>query len=681
MSDAWTQMPAYIELHRDVVINADLWSDKPEIITADLGFEGIIGIPGLMSAEDLNRAVLAGAGTNRDYAALNPVPDLRNLTSGGSPIGIAAGGFGAAPVLADALPVVFSWPLLPSTVTPTDFQLVLNTGEVVTPVAAALNPNYDYNERHVVVLFGDFANRLTPGTEGARYPVEVRIVDDGSPLQAVGPNGPVSLVGEAESSGNPFVVGPTLVGARLTKMSTVGDFSPPSLSTVMPNDGVSLYGADAQYRLRLYTNGGFSPDGVSPILPTEFSSFFRLKATAADGTTVAVTQTGVEYDLGVGKLQVVGMAELGAPGSTLTRAYYTEDHDNYIDIVLKGDAAAVARLTQVEIPTSAEAGYNDIYTPGGPGRTPVAGYTYTKPSAAQSFAITTDLNNLGTVSYADQLVSDYDQTDGLPVVFRLLNPGGGDHFYTASSREAAGLVNAGYVEEGVAFSNEAGSTALSDVWRLYNAASGDHFYTASTAERDALLSGGSGYSLEGAAFKAYAAATEGATAIHRYYSQQTGDHLYTTSAAEGNAASGYRYEGVAWYSGAFQTDDVFVGGIGDDTLTAGLGRDTLTGGAGADRLVFSLPSDGGDVVTDFQSGQDSIVLTGTAFAGLPAGALSNARFATDMPSDDDDVFIFNTATGALSYDADGARSGTATTIGLFNTRTLSASDIVIAAAV
>jgi hypothetical protein len=551
MSDVWTQMPAYVELHRDVVINADLWTDKAEIIAADLGFEGIIGIPGLMSAADLNRAVVAGAGANRDYARLDPVPTLRNLTSGGSPLGIAAGGFGAAPILADALPMVFSWPLLPSTVNPTDFQLVLNTGEVVTPQAAALNPNYDYNERHVVVLFGDFANRLTPGTEGARYPVEVRIVNDGTPLQAVGPNGPVSLVGQSKSSGNPFVTGPTLVGARLTKMSTVGDFSPPSLSTFMPNDAVSLYGADAQYRLRLYTNGGFSPDGVSPILPTEFSSFFRLKATDANGATVAVTQTGVDYDLGVGKLQVVGMAELGAPGSTLTRAYYTEDHDNYIDIVLKGDAAAVARLTTVEIPTGAVAGYNDIYTPGGPGRTPVGGYTYTKPSSAQSFSITVSLDSLGTVSYADQKVSDYDQADGLPVVFRLSDARTGDQIFTASSIEAAAAVNAGYREEGVGFSNENGSTALVDVYAFHNTTTGANFYTADIAERDALQAGDSGYEIEGTAFKAYGKETEGAAPVYRFYSDWRDDYLFTTSLDEGNNAAGYVYQGVAWRSALF----------------------------------------------------------------------------------------------------------------------------------
>src|SRR3546814_1576294 len=96
------------------------------------------------------------------------------------------------------MPIEFSWPLLPRTVSPTDIQLVLNTGEVVTPELAALNPNYDYNERHVIVVFGDFGNRLPPGTEGARHPVSIRIVEDDTPLMAVRPNGPASIVRSAE---------------------------------------------------------------------------------------------------------------------------------------------------------------------------------------------------------------------------------------------------------------------------------------------------------------------------------------------------------------------------------------------------------------------------------------------------------------------------------------------------
>ena len=547
---------AYTELHRDVLINADLWDSAPRIVAADWGFEGIMGIPGLLSADDLALAIRAGAGVNLDYAALDPDPPLRNLTSGGSPAGIVAGGFGAPTLFADAFPIVFSWPLLPSTVTPTDFRVILNTGEEVTPQVAALNPNYDHNERHVVVMFGEFGNRLLPGQPGAVYPVSVRIVDDGTPLMAVGPDGPVSLVGMTAQSRNPFVTGPAIVGARLTAMSTVGDFAPAALSGTGANDGVTLYGADAQYRLRLFTNGGFSPDGVSGILPNEFARYFRLKATDSAGATVTIDRAGVTYDLGVGTLQVVGLAELGQPLSGVANesAYYVEDHDNYVDIVLKGDAAAVARLFQVDIPTSAEAGYNDLYTPGGPGRTPTAGVTYTARAAAQSYPVSVSLDSLGTVSYAAQSLSAYDQDSGLPVVFRLYNPDTQDHFYTASSTEAAQAVAGGYREEGVPFSAESGTPGLVDVLRLYNPATGDHLYTTSTAERDSLVASGSGYRFEGVGFQAYAAPQEGAVPIYRYYSGAAGNHFYTTSRAEGTA-SGYHYEGVAWYAASFLPSD------------------------------------------------------------------------------------------------------------------------------
>lgn len=62
--------------------------------------------------------------------------------------------------------------------------------------------------------------------------------------------------------------------------------------------------------------------------------------------------------------------------------------------------------------------------------------------------------------------------------------------------------------------------------------------------------------------------------------------------------------------------DTLVGGGGADTLIGGRGNDTLTGGAGADRIVFSI-GDGEDVVTDFQAGQDRLVVHGyTAYQDL-----------------------------------------------------------------
>ena len=593
-------LPAYVELRRDVLLNADLWSGDLRIFAAGFGFEGIIGIPGV-SATDLQPAVDAGAGVSLDWAALDPTPPLRNLTSGAPVVGAATAGYGGTVVFADAMPIEFSWPLLPSTVSPTDFAITLNTGEVVVPDLAGLNPNFDHNERAVVVVFGAFGNRLAPGTPGAVYPVRVDVVADDTPLMAVGPDGPVFAVGLSSSSSNPYVTdgGPQLVGAKLTPFSSVGDFAPDALANASPNDGGALYGDEAELRLRLFTSGGFSPDGVSGFLPDEFSRYFRLEATHANGDTVVIDAAGVDYDLGVGTIRVVGLAELGQPvpaGETLDPPSYQEDHDNQFDIILAGDAAAMRRLAIVEIPTSAVPGYSDIYNPGGPGRTPQPDTTYTQPAAAQRFPIDVALDDPATVSYAAQRVSDYDVDDGLPVVFQLIDPVEGTHFYTASSNEAGDMLDAGWQEAGVLFSNEETSTSLVEIHRFYSADLSDYILTADPDEIDALSDPDSGYVDQGVVFAGFADPAPGAAPIHRFHSPALTDHLYTPDDAAGVAA-GYVYEGIAWYAADLTRilpvefveiggpgDDELLGGPGEDTVAGAEGRDTVFAGAGEDRV-------------------------------------------------------------------------------------------------
>jgi Ca2+-binding RTX toxin-like protein len=55
--------------------------------------------------------------------------------------------------------------------------------------------------------------------------------------------------------------------------------------------------------------------------------------------------------------------------------------------------------------------------------------------------------------------------------------------------------------------------------------------------------------------------------------------------------------------------DLLDGGNGDDVLSGGLGADILTGGEGADRFVFGGGDAAIDVVTDYDSSRDTIVLT------------------------------------------------------------------------
>lgn len=129
--------------------------------------------------------------------------------------------------------------------------------------------------------------------------------------------------------------------------------------------------------------------------------------------------------------------------------------------------------------------------------------------------------------------------------------------------------------------------------------------------------------------------------------------------------------------------DALLGGAGNDTHAGGLGNDTMSGGAGLDAFLFALPGDHGtgaagrDRINDFAAGSDVIQVVGAAFGGLPVGVLAAGRFALNAPADGDDVFIFNTTTRVLSYDADGTGAGLALQLTLMNVATLAATDILI----
>lgn len=621
------QFPAYIQLRRDVLINADLWTAQPEILAANYGFEGIIGIPGLQTADDLALAVAAGAGVNLDWAALDPLPPFRNLTSGAPPIGVVNAGYGGSPLFGDAMPIEVSWPLLPSSVSPENIAITLNTGQVVTPTVAALNPNYDLNERHVIVVFGEFGNRLTPGQPGAIYPVEVSFVAGSSPLMAVGPDGPVSLVGLSRASTNPYVSGPSLVGAKLDHFSPVGDFAPPALSNASPNDAYSLYGEDAEYRLRLFTSGGFSPDGVSGIMASDFASFFRLHATDADGKAVVIDEVGRVYDLGVGKVEVVGLAEVGeAVEGEGDRAYYVEDHDNYFDVVLKGDEAAIRLIRTVEIPTSAEPGYLDLYNPGGPGRTPEPGTLYTKPAARQFIDVYLALDAAAFVSYADQDWRSYDLDDDLPVVFRVSDPHGPDRL-TTSTNEVAALVAAGLSATGVDFANEQARPGVSEVEGYLEPATGDRIYTLDEEEQ-ARLSADGDWQGEGRAFGAFATAVPGAEPVFRFYDRSARWHLFSADLGEGLQREGADYEGIGWYSAVFAPAlprEIRFNRSDDVTLTDPIDSGGSLVKAGAGTLVLAAPMDfaGGVVVHDGVLQVDGLLSGGPLTVG-PNGTLSGS---------------------------------------------------------
>jgi Ca2+-binding RTX toxin-like protein len=109
-------------------------------------------------------------------------------------------------------------------------------------------------------------------------------------------------------------------------------------------------------------------------------------------------------------------------------------------------------------------------------------------------------------------------------------------------------------------------------------------------------------------------------------------------------------------------DDTLSGGNDNDTLDGGLGADQLTGGLGADTFVFSTALGAGniDTIVNFSAAADTIRLDTTIFAAIPNGVLdANAFVIGSAAADADDRIIYDSATGALYYDADGDGAGAA----------------------
>jgi hypothetical protein len=384
------------------LVDADYWTDEPQILSAGLGFDGIISAP----ADDQQTSIVAGAAWD---SALQCAKDGGPTDGDRSSLALASGVDMSTLVennaqieYVDGLPVVFSWPLRTDTLRPSQFRFTLNTGEQPQVNVITMTPNFELNERNTVVMFADLGNRGLPGEADTRYPVKLEIVpaSDGTELMLAGPGGDVPATGLTyETDNTPYASGPTLVGAKLNRIDEVpkgegpvGNFG----NGTMPNDERTLFGDQGDFRLRMLTSGGFSPDGVRGVLPTDFETFFRIHATGPDGKDVVIDRVGVPVDVAGGTLKVIGISDLGlredADGQVFYDDCYAEDRDNYLDIIIVGSDAAARSITDLEIP-ALEGGYAAFYNPGGPGQTPTPGVRYTAPGPSRMQPVTIALDD------------------------------------------------------------------------------------------------------------------------------------------------------------------------------------------------------------------------------------------------------------------------------------------------
>ena len=128
--------------------------------------------------------------------------------------------------------------------------------------------------------------------------------------------------------------------------------------------------------------------------------------------------------------------------------------------------------------------------------------------------------------------------------------------------------------------------------------------------------------------------------------------------------------------------DILEGGSQDDEINGGVGSDLLTGNAGSDRFGYFAPNHGGDTITDFTLGEDSIVISASGFdSDLSLGTVDESQFVVGNAAEDsDDRFVYNANNYRLLYDSDGNGSNRARAIATFsNDIVLSNQDLEIIA--
>jgi hypothetical protein len=369
------------------------------VFSSGLGFLSIIGI----NTTDAASTVAGGGTWEANVTCPDGSPPPQNvLTSAVSP-NVWTAGYDCVADGYGGLPACFSWPVLPSTASPDVFLVTLSNGTKMSPPCIGITPNLEYNERHCLVLFGDFGTRYLSSDPRSVTAVSVEVVKH---LKLVGPNGPVSAVGLNFTQGkNPYDPGngPKFITAKISKLSNVGEgvFVPQSISqSPYPNDGITLYGSQANvsemYRLRLFYTGGMTPDGVRGLQPVDFENYFYLLANSTS-QQVNISKTNMDYSIGsLGSVKVLGLADTGKLEQVYS-ACYVDDKDNYIDIIIQASSPlAAAAITSVE---AFKDGYGGLYNPGGPGNNPSPNLIFTARSSPQSVAVQDAILDPRTVTY------------------------------------------------------------------------------------------------------------------------------------------------------------------------------------------------------------------------------------------------------------------------------------------
>lgn len=190
-------------------------------------------------------------------------------------------------------------------------------------------------------------------------------------------------------------------------------------------------------------------------------------------------------------------------------------------------------------------------------------------------------------------------------------------------------------------------------------AGNDFYYVDNIGDRvDELADGGNGIDtvVSSISFN-LASATQIFSAVERLTLSGVGNTSGTGNALAnlitGNAASNI-LNGAAG-------NDTLNGATGNDTLNGSIGLDTLIGGLGNDIFQFTTAPNAvtnRDTITDYNVVADTFHLDNAVYGGLAAGALAVGAFHIGAgAAAADDRIIYNSATGALTFDSNGNAAG------------------------
>ena len=105
--------------------------------------------------------------------------------------------------------------------------------------------------------------------------------------------------------------------------------------------------------------------------------------------------------------------------------------------------------------------------------------------------------------------------------------------------------------------------------------------------------------------------------------------------------------------------DRLIGGFGSDTITGGFGVDTLVGKQDQDFFLLQNTQAHRDVIVDFVSGEDDLMIDSAIFGGgFNGSSLDPSQLVVGVAPTATQAgigqFLFDTVTGRLSWDVDGA---------------------------